>query len=195
MPSEQLEYFNLGARGQYIRLAYLIGGLDFDDKRYEFSEWPTRKESTPLGQLPVLTIDGTEFTQSVGMLRYVGGKSGIYPAPGTKDQLIVEDILETMNEIWSKTPKESERREYLDNQVAKAFAHVEKISKADTAFCTGDDITVADLFIYGYIHFFGSGFWDSITADDFAKYTFIQKICTSVKNHPKLKEYIGAGKF
>ena len=195
--TDKLEYFNLGARGQPIRLAYLLSSkLSYEDKRYEFSEWPTRKPSTPLGQLPVLTVDGVEYTQSAALLRYVGGKAGAYPAPGSKDQLIVEDVMETMNEIWSNVPKtEHERKnDYLGGKVAKAVSHIEKISSSSGPFVLGADISVADLFIYGYVHFFGSGFWDHITAEDMARFAFLDKICTAVKNHPKLKEYIAAGK-
>ena len=148
--TDKLEYFNLGARGQPIRLAYLLSSkLSYEDKRYEFSEWPTRKSSTPLGQLPVLTVDGVEYTQSAALLRYVGGKAGAYPAPGSKDQLIVEDVMETMNEIWSNVPKtEQERKnDYLGGKVAKAVSHIEKISSSSGPFVLGADISVvADLF-------------------------------------------------
>ena len=99
--AETLEYFNLGARGQYIRNAYKYGGIEFVDKRYEFGEWPEIKPATPLGQLPVLTMEGDDmtYTQSLAMLRFVGGRTGLYPQVGTKEQLIVEDILETCNEV------------------------------------------------------------------------------------------------
>lgn len=99
--AETLEYFNLGARGQYIRNAYKYGGIEFTDQRYEFGEWPEIKPATPLGTLPVLTMEGDDmkYTQSLAMLRYVGGRAGLYPQVGTKEQLIVEDILETCNEV------------------------------------------------------------------------------------------------
>ena len=50
--AETLQYFNLGARAQPIRNAYKYGNVEFEDKRYEFGEWPTIKPDCPLGQLP-----------------------------------------------------------------------------------------------------------------------------------------------
>merc|ERR1712187_407815 len=195
---ETFEYFNLGARGLPVRLAYLAGGIDFEDKRYEFGEWPGRKPSTPLGQLPVLTSDGTEFTQSAGLLRYVGGSAVLYPAAGTKDQLLVEDVLETVSEIWGKVPAIDKHQEYLDGRVAKALGHIEKlvttISGEDAKFVLGDKLSVADLFLYAYIDFFGSGFFDNISAKDYEKYELVQRICQSVKEHDKFKKFFAAGK-
>ena len=51
---ETLTYFNLGARALAIRLAYQYGNITYNDKRFEFSEWPAVKPTTPLGQLPLL---------------------------------------------------------------------------------------------------------------------------------------------
>lgn len=33
----------------------------------------------PLGQLPVVSIDGVDYTQSMALLRWAGKKSGLYP--------------------------------------------------------------------------------------------------------------------
>jgi glutathione S-transferase len=151
--SEKLTYFNLGAKGQFIRLAYVFGGIDFDDERVEFSEWPALKASTPLGQLPVLTVDGKQYAQSTALLRYVGGRVGLYPTPGTKEQLIVEDVIESITEVWVPPPNDKEaRRAYVDGKISKALTHIESLitdnSGADAPFVTGE-ITVADLYIYG----------------------------------------------
>jgi prostaglandin-H2 D-isomerase / glutathione transferase len=150
---EKLTYFNLGARGQITRLAYVFGGIEFEDERLEFSEWPDRKASTPLGHLPVLIVDGKQYSQSAALLRYVGGRVGLYPTPGTKEQLIVEDVIETITEAWAPPPNtEEDRRAYVDGKMTKLLTHIESLvtenSGANAPFVAGD-ITVADIYIYG----------------------------------------------
>jgi glutathione S-transferase len=197
-PSEKLTYFNLGGKGQSIRLAYVYGGIDFEDERLEFSEWPERKAKTPIGQLPILSVDGKEYVQSNALLRYVGGRAGLYPTPGTKDQLIVEDALESIGEAFAKPPLD-ERRSYVEGKMTKLLTHIEALvtenSGEDAAFVLGAEISVADLSIYCFVHFFSSGFLDNITADDFKAFAVIQRIIKNVKSHPKLMAHIEAGNF
>lgn len=190
--TETLQYFNLTARGQFIRLAYIYGDIEFEDTRYEFSEWPAIKPDAPLGQLPVLTYDGTKFTQSLAMLRFVGGRAGLYPKVGTKCQLVVEDILATSDELWSNTPKEEERAEYIKAKVAAGLKHVENLvnshSGADSKFVLGDTLSVADLFLHSYVTMFSSGFFDVFSADTFKNYETVMRIVNNVQEHPKFQK-------
>lgn len=190
--AETLQYFNLGARAQYIRNAYKYGGIAFTDQRYEFAEWPEIKPGTPLGQLPVLTMEGDDmkYAQSLAMLRFVGGRAGLYPEVGTKGQLIVEDILETCNELWSNCPKvPADRPEYIKNKVAVGLAHVEGLVNAHSGtgakYVLGDKMSVADLFVHGYVHFFSSGIFDEFPKDTFEKHAVIMKIFNNVDSHFK----------
>ena len=51
----KLTYFDFhGGRGEPARLALAIGGIDFEDDRVPFADWPRRKPGTPFGGLPVL---------------------------------------------------------------------------------------------------------------------------------------------
>ena len=45
--------------------------VEFTETRIPFSEWPIIKPTLPLGQVPILTIDGTVVTQSIALYRYV----------------------------------------------------------------------------------------------------------------------------
>ena len=60
----ELLYFNGAGRAEAIRLMLHAGGIEFDDKRIGFQEWPEIKETTPLGAVPVLKIDGVSYCQS-----------------------------------------------------------------------------------------------------------------------------------
>jgi glutathione S-transferase len=45
-------------RLRQVRLALKIGGVEFDDDRIDFKDWPTIKPTTPFGQLPVMSVEG-----------------------------------------------------------------------------------------------------------------------------------------
>jgi len=63
-----------------VRLAFKIGGIEFEDKRVDPPEWAAIKPTTPFGQLPVMIVDGCDpIAQSGAMLRMAGKLSKLYP--------------------------------------------------------------------------------------------------------------------
>jgi glutathione S-transferase len=64
MAKYELLYFNGAGRAETIRLMLQASGVDWDDKRFGFQEWPEIKERTPLGAVPVLKIDDVSYCQS-----------------------------------------------------------------------------------------------------------------------------------
>jgi glutathione S-transferase len=69
-----LVYFDFdGGRGEHIRLAFHINGVDFTDERVSFptfkSEWKDTGKA-PNGSLPVLALGDHVYAQSTAILRY-----------------------------------------------------------------------------------------------------------------------------
>ena len=78
----KLLYFDMAGRAEMIRLAFHVGGVDFEDERVPRDQWPVVKPTTPRGQVPTLTLDdGTVLTESGALLRYAGaiGCPRLYP--------------------------------------------------------------------------------------------------------------------
>lgn len=46
MPHYKLHYFNLRARGEIIRLIFAAAGVEYEDYRITFKDWPSVKAST-----------------------------------------------------------------------------------------------------------------------------------------------------
>jgi len=66
-----LTYFGIQAAAEKIRLAFHLGGVDFEDVRIAFPDWAALKPTTPYGQLPFVEIDDApKMAQSGAMLRY-----------------------------------------------------------------------------------------------------------------------------
>ena len=70
MSGIKLIYFNLMGRAETARLILAQAGVSYEDKRIEKEEWPALKASLPMGQLPVLEVDGKTIGQSMAIARY-----------------------------------------------------------------------------------------------------------------------------
>lgn len=67
MSSVKLTYFAAWGRAGAIRVALRIAGIPFEDEKINFATLkaapPQPEGPYPLGQLPVLTLDGKTYTQ------------------------------------------------------------------------------------------------------------------------------------
>ena len=80
MTQFKLIYFDFdGGRAESIRLAFHIGGIDFEDVRLKFPDFREAQPSFRFHALPVLEIDRQPITQSNAHLRYVGKLAGLNP--------------------------------------------------------------------------------------------------------------------
>lgn len=56
MPSLSLTYLDIPGRAEATRLAFAIGGIVFEDKRFSFAEFPAVRSRMPWHQVPVLEV-------------------------------------------------------------------------------------------------------------------------------------------
>ena len=56
----------------------------------------------PLGQLPILKVDGETFVQSVAIMRFAAAQAGL-PALDPVQELRSNMLVDTMTEIFDKT--------------------------------------------------------------------------------------------
>lgn len=150
--------------------------MPFVDKRVTFAELPPLKATCvlPLGQLPVLEIDGTTFCQSVPLSRYACKLAGLYPADALK-ALIQDEVVATIDEVWGKVPSKDEAlRVAYCREVAPKFLKAVAMRLGDAKFFGGDAPGFADLWVYQYVTFSTSGFFDFIEKD------FVEKAAPSL---------------
>ncbi|VDP96612.1 unnamed protein product [Trichobilharzia regenti] len=75
-------YFNARARGEAIRMTFVAAGIEYEDERISFDNWPKIKPSIPGGRLPVVKItekDGKEkwLSESLAIARFFAKKNGM----------------------------------------------------------------------------------------------------------------------
>lgn len=152
MADFKLTYFNVCGRAELTRLIFAKSGTAFEDDRIEFADWPAKKGTMRMGQVPVLNYKGQELIQSLTIARFVARKCDL--AGKTEideflaDQFVTtlwSDILNKLIEIFfekdaaAKAAKIEARREPT-NQGLAALATLVK-----GPFILGDVLSYADL--------------------------------------------------
>lgn len=96
----KLTYFKSQALGEAIRFLLHYGNIEFDDVRLDFEkDWPTYpKEKLPLGQIPILEIDGKVLYQSIAICRYLAKKVGLVGSTPMEDYEI-DNAVDNLNDF------------------------------------------------------------------------------------------------
>jgi glutathione S-transferase len=197
----KLTYFDMHAgRGEVARIALFIAGVDYEDHRVKYQDWPALKLRTPFGTIPVLEIDGQEVAQSNGINRLVGKLTGLYPDDPIQaafcDEAMdaVEDVsaaLVASFAIKDEEEKKAKRRELADGPLTFYLERVQsRLETRGGEFFADGRLTVADLKVYLWIRHLKSGKLDHIPTD--LPDRVAPKLVAHhdrVKAHPKVSAY------
>ncbi|TDH67350.1 hypothetical protein CCR75_008530 [Bremia lactucae] len=200
-PKLKLTYMPKPGRAEPIRLAFFIGGVEFEDERITREEMLARKPSLPFNQLPVLEVDGEVIAQSLAILRYAGTLTGLYPVTHSIMAYRVDELLAILDELcncplWGACFREKDAKKQLSMRatlvsgaLAKALSGFDKIIKRNKGpYAAGPKLTVADLAIYGLLLTFKNGMAgvETNVADNFEN---LQRVFKLVAEHPKVVEW------
>jgi glutathione S-transferase len=198
MAKLKLSYFDFhGGRGEPARLALSIGGIPFEDDRVLFSEWPSRKEDTPFGALPVLEIDGEKLAESNAINAYVGKLADLYPTNAWQaalcDEAAVEDISTKIvaTLFRPEEQKKAERQELVSGPLPFFLTRLEqRLNAHGEKYFADNRLTVAALKVFTLIRPLKSGVLDYIPTDlpDCVAPKLVQHY-ERVKNQPQVAAY------
>ncbi|CAM9329103.1 unnamed protein product [Discosporangium mesarthrocarpum] len=204
MPSITLTYFDAAGRAEPARLAFFIGGVEFEDKRVGFPEFMEMKPTLPYGQLPVLEVDGVTYAQSSAIVRYAGKISGLYPEDNLA-ALKVDEIVSSVDDfnnllgpsMREKDPekKKAMREAMLDGPLVVVMGNMEKQLKANPGdWFVGDSITIADLVANIPAKILLAGQVDHIPPSTLDAFPALKAHAEVVSKHPKVVEYYASKK-
>lgn len=182
-----------------MRLACLLGGLEFDDDRFEFAQFPEIKQTTPYLAVPVMSVDGKSFAQSNALLRYIGKETGLYPEC-SKQALQVDEVVDTLEDFLQccfryrgkdKDMLKEERVKLAENDFPRYIGGLEKrlATFGDGPYVIGDKVSIGDVVLVNNVNNFKSGFLDFVDKDMFESYPRIMEIYQKVMNEPKVVEW------
>eukprot|EP00903_Cladosiphon_okamuranus_P012828 g11988.t1 len=200
MPSFMtLNYFGLPGRGEATRVVLAYAGKDSEDHKMDFAEYGVSKWAGK--GLPVLEMNGAEYTQSTAMLRFAGKLGGLYP----EDLLLalkVDEIVMLGEDIMGKLfscmgqKDDTVAKDLLAGKVKTLLeVLVTKISASPSKFCVGDSLMIADLQVHAIIANvetnFLTGIPTTLSKDAAAPLLEVQ---AALLEDPKVKAYFASKK-
>jgi len=99
MPNYKFTYFAARGRGESIRFIFAQGGAKYEDFRITPDKWPEYKPKMPMGQVPVLEIDGKTLCQSTTIARYLAKEFGLVPE-SSFDQALCDMYVDGVNDLY-----------------------------------------------------------------------------------------------
>ncbi|MFH4981486.1 hypothetical protein AB6A40_008195 [Gnathostoma spinigerum] len=197
MPDYKLQYFELHGRAEPIRILLHYLEIPYTEEYIKQEDWPSIKPSTPLGQLPVLTVDEKlKLGQTTAILRYLGRTHGLCGLSPEEDAVIDMYGEQLQDGISAAVPyirsivkgegdPETTKKEYVVPNIKNVTGPIfENQLKANgTGYLVGKKLTWVDLFMANFF----SRIPDEELLDDFPT---VKKHKEMIFNLPTVKKYI-----
>jgi len=189
----KLTYFNCRGRGELARLIFAKSGTPYEDDRVEFSDWPEKKGSTPMGMLPVLTHKDQVLTQSLVINRFIARKCKLV-GKGEMDEFLSDqfvstlwlDVISKLAEIFHE--KDEEKKEEMI--AARRASIVEALFKLSHfvkgEFVLGKTMSYADLALLDLEP------WVALTMPQIQTPEKLKEVIRKVEADPKIAGYLAS---
>jgi len=175
MTQYKLTYFDIdGGRAEPIRIAFHIGGIDFEDHRISFAEFGEIRSGTRFNSVPVLEIDGSQITQSNAVSRYIGKMAGLYPE-NELQALYCDEVLGALEDLTHyvvqtmRLPEEElqlARKKLVDGWLSTFLGGLDQLLiRGGGEYFADNRLTIADLRAFVQMRSLGSGVLDYVPTD------------------------------
>ena len=206
-PVPKLHYYNMGGRAAPARLAFLVGGVEFEDIRYADGDAidAAMKENPalfPCETVPVLQVGDVVVSQSRDIAYYAARVAKILPEDPIK-MLDVDEAFTTVDELTNtivatmggdEDKLEAVRAEWMEKKgkpiLARLTAIFERGSK-EGPFLHGAAPSIADFVLTATVGFFASGMISHVP-QDFITTTSprLGAVAAAVMAHPPIAAYM-----
>jgi len=194
-PTFKLYYFNIRALAEPIRYLFAYGGQAYEDVRVERGDWPKLKPTMPMGQMPVLEVDGHRVHQSVAIERYVAKRVGLAGA-NDWENLQIDSVVDTINDLRQKIAavhfeadeaiKQKKKETLIAETVPFYLGKLEEIAKENKGHLAVSKLTWADFFFAAMMEIFK--IWTR--PEILSKYPNLQKVAENVYNLDAIKTWM-----
>ena len=190
MPSYRLHYFPESGNSYKLALMLTICGRTFEPVWTDFGGGVTRTPAwrrtvNPMGEIPVLEIDGEPFTQTAPILLQLSETFGAYggATPAEKFEVLrwlfwdnqkLSGFMATYRYVRAVTPNPDPHVMTFLQRRLSDFLGILETRVRDHAFVAGERATVADISMMAYLSF----------PSDEAGYDFV--VC-----HPAIHAWLG----
>ncbi|XP_032666452.1 glutathione S-transferase-like [Odontomachus brunneus] len=194
MPTYKLTYFNVTGLAEAIRYLFHYGGVKFEDIRLTFDDWPKYKAEMPMGQVPVLEIDGKKYNQSRAISRYLAKKFNLYGS-NEIEALEIDATIDSMEDMrqalgiyyWEKDAAIKEKfKQIAFEKYPVCLSKFEEQVKKNGGYFVGKKLSWADIQYAAYVDMLCA-----FTAKDINKdYPELKKLVEKVNALPNIKAYL-----
>ncbi|XP_064867470.1 hematopoietic prostaglandin D synthase isoform X5 [Oncorhynchus nerka] len=160
MTSYKLTYFNMRGRAELPRYIFAYAGIAFEDRRVEWSDWPSIKKKVlmtnntlsafPLGKLPVLEVNGLPLTQSLAIARFLAKEAGLV-GNSRLAEAQADALVDTLNDFTLLIPWREDNPQIKTQKIDMLFqSHAPKLLDhlqchlGDRKWLVGDSVTMVD---------------------------------------------------
>ncbi len=199
MTKAKLTYFDIsGSRGEECRLALHLAGVEFEDNRIKFADWPALKPTSPFGSLPILELPGEPpLAQSNAILVLIGRRHGLHPSNDVEaarhEALMahVEDLRHTASPTLFIKDAEQKRtaREALATGYLPTWAGFTERLLGEGPFVAGAKLHVVDLKLFMVVRWFATGTVDHIPPTVFDGFPKLKALYQAVGAHEQVKAW------
>jgi len=155
-----LWYFQGNGKATLIRAILFLGGVKYTDHALTFEEWAKLEKPVSTfeyGYMPVLTINGKAYSQSIAIANYLGKKLGFFGSNAEEEYEILNIILtfdefsspiitsEFMQDPEAKKKKLQELNEHYLTWMLPIYEN--KVANRKGKYVVGDKLSVADVFL------------------------------------------------
>lgn len=196
MAGYKLSYFNIMGRAEVSRLLFAVADEVYEDDRFMHDEWPTRKLEAPLGQVPILTVNGKKINQSLAIHKYLARAFDLY-GKHNMENTMCDVVMETTKDVIDEMTnwyfeKDVDRKKDFEKKLndityPKLVDFLDKMLKENGGqWLVGDMLTVADLACFDIL--------DKIIPradnDIFQSTPSLKEHYTKVKTHPRVQAWL-----
>lgn len=193
----KLSYFDAAGRGEVSRLVFHFGGVAFQDDRLSRPDFLALKPTLPLGQVPVLEVNGVTYSQSMAIVRYAAKLTGLLPKDPLEAlgvDMISESLVDMqapISEITYRIKDESLKAEktklYLEETLPKHLKMLE--SKVQGKYFLGDKPAYADVQLFSFIE---NSVMVVFPDTDLSAYPKLLAVVQQVKANPGVAAYLAS---
>jgi len=193
-------YFSVRGRGEFIRYIFNQAGIEFEDHRVNNDEWPKLKPNVPMGQLPVLEIDGGKMRlcQSAAIGRYLAKEFGLAGKTNAEAALCdmyidgVTDLLPHLRPVIMalREGNEDKRKDYYEKFKEPFGEFLDRyenfVEVTGSGWFVGADVTWADLVIGEFL----GRIQELFDPEAMAAFPALKEHCARVHELPNIKKYV-----
>ena len=209
-----ITYFPIHARAAAARMALLYADVPFEVETVGIPEWLGGENKNlakyPLGDLPVMSIDGKVVSGSLPMWQYSGQRSGLWPTDAFETARVLEyfgateeiftgyDGVNMITTIFMQD--EAEKQKAREGPLTERFQfylrRVEELAQANGACgrLAGAKPTVADFHLWWLATTLANGHFEYLAPSLATSLPGVMAVAKAVEAladaHPKMKAYM-----